>query len=562
ATFGNSRSAAEVRKALNASERVVRQGAILGVLSGNGSPDAALALESLRALAVSPDVDDRLAACRVSREVSGPQVLPLLIHLMRDRAVVVRQAALQASASHDDADLLKPLLEATDDPATGRVAERALVAHGPRSIAVLAEGLDQGDDRSITRRQLLSTARILGRIQGRPSLELLRSMMTSRDEELKLEALKSLSRLCYRAESSEQIAAHLHDEVEYAAWLAAARDNLQHVGSPAAWNILANALDISFRDARSRILLFLSFLYDRTAVLRAKGALDHPSATNAPMALETIDALLPSAMKTWILPLMENAALGDAVRRWRLAGIEIADASPGSLLRSLISVGSGARHASWARLCALHVAGRTGERGLTSELEAIATGDDPALAAMAHWALNRFSAATAPVGGARMLSLVEKVLILKSAPLFAETPDNVLAEVAGLVEEVSFDADQVIFKKGEAGDSLYVIVSGSVKVWDGERLLNELGEGEVFGELALLDPEPRLATVKCAEPTSLLRLDAPHFREVLDSQPEVSAAIIRVITRYLRSQLQFAREATAKLRALESFTPLDQHAVG
>ena len=78
----------------------------------------------------------------------------------------------------------------------------------------------------------------------------------------------------------------------------------------------------------------------------------------------------------------------------------------------------------------------------------------------------------------------------------------------------------------------------------------------------MLDPEPRLATVKCAEPTSLLRLDAPHFREVLDSQPEVSAVIIRVITRYLRSQLQFAREATAKLRALESFTPLDPHAVG
>ena len=157
-----------------------------------------------------------------------------------------------------------------------------------------------------------------------------------------------------------------------------------------------------------------------------------------------------------------------------------------------------------------------------------------------------------------MLSLVEKVLILKSTPLFAQTPDHVLAEIADLVEQVSFEAGQTIFNKGDPGDSLYVIVSGSVKITDGERLLSELHEGEAFGELALLDPEPRLGTAAAAEATGLLRLDAPNFHEVLDSQPEVSSAIIRVITKYLRSQLQFAREASTRLKALESMGHLSQ----
>ena len=156
-----------------------------------------------------------------------------------------------------------------------------------------------------------------------------------------------------------------------------------------------------------------------------------------------------------------------------------------------------------------------------------------------------------------MLSVVERVLILKSAPLFGETPDNVLADVAGLVEEVSFEKDQVIFNKGERGDSLYIIVSGGVQVWDGGRLLNQLGEGDVFGELALLDPEPRAATVKAAESSRLLRLDEAHFREVLEARPEVSTAVIRVISRYLRSQLQYARELNAKLRASESIGTLN-----
>ena len=65
--------------------------------------------------------------------------------------------------------------------------------------------------------------------------------------------------------------------------------------------------------------------------------------------------------------------------------------------------------------------------------------------------------------------------------------------------------------------------------------------------------EPRLASVKAVEPTRLLRLDEAHFRQVLDAQPEVSAAIIRVITRYLRSQLKYAQTVSAQLRALESF---------
>jgi CRP-like cAMP-binding protein len=68
--------------------------------------------------------------------------------------------------------------------------------------------------------------------------------------------------------------------------------------------------------------------------------------------------------------------------------------------------------------------------------------------------------------------------------------------------------------------------------------------------------------VRAQEPTRALRLDEASFREVLASQPEVSSAIIRVITRYLRSQLRYAREASERLRALESFsglaTPTDQ----
>ena len=67
-----------------------------------------------------------------------------------------------------------------------------------------------------------------------------------------------------------------------------------------------------------------------------------------------------------------------------------------------------------------------------------------------------------------MLSTVEKVLILKTVPMFSQTPDNVLADVAGLLEEVDISEDETIIEQGDLGDSLYLILDGRVCVHDGE----------------------------------------------------------------------------------------------
>jgi CRP-like cAMP-binding protein len=105
-----------------------------------------------------------------------------------------------------------------------------------------------------------------------------------------------------------------------------------------------------------------------------------------------------------------------------------------------------------------------------------------------------------------MLSTIEKVIILKTVDMFSQTPDDVLADIADLLEEMDVLENETIFKKGDPGDSMYVIVDGKVRVHDGDRLINYLTERDVFGEMALLDPEPRIASVSTTEPTRLFRL--------------------------------------------------------
>jgi hypothetical protein len=71
--------------------------------------------------------------------------------------------------------------------------------------------------------------------------------------------------------------------------------------------------------------------------------------------------------------------------------------------------------------------------------------------------------------------------------------------VAAILEEAPVAAETTVFEKGDAGDSMCIIADGRMRVSDGERTVSELLSGDVFGELALLDPEPRLFKVAALE---------------------------------------------------------------
>lgn len=136
-----------------------------------------------------------------------------------------------------------------------------------------------------------------------------------------------------------------------------------------------------------------------------------------------------------------------------------------------------------------------------------------------------------------MLLIIEKVLILKTIDTFSQVPDEILAELAQRLEAVQVETDEVIFEKGDFGDSMYIIVDGQVRVHDGMRMLNMLGARDVFGEMAVLDPAPRVASITAAEPTRLLRLNQHLLYELMDDYVEVAQGIIRVLSRHLRHRV-------------------------
>jgi CRP-like cAMP-binding protein len=136
-----------------------------------------------------------------------------------------------------------------------------------------------------------------------------------------------------------------------------------------------------------------------------------------------------------------------------------------------------------------------------------------------------------------MLLTIERVSYLRHVDLFAATPDAVLAGVAGALEEISFETGEVLIEAGALEDWLFVVVDGEVEVVRPDRVVR-LGAGSVVGELAVLDPQERTATVTAVEPTLTFRLGKPAFDEALRDRPEIAMGVITELVRRLREAHQ------------------------
>lgn len=148
----------------------------------------------------------------------------------------------------------------------------------------------------------------------------------------------------------------------------------------------------------------------------------------------------------------------------------------------------------------------------------------------------------------------DKLRALQASGLFNNLSDEVLREIVPLLASLEFGAGEAIVQKGEPGDSMYLIVRGRVRAQDGERLLDELGPAEVFGEMAALDPEPRSATITALEPVQLVQLGTQAVYTLLSAHPEIGSALVRTLSRRLRARLGDMHEDYEYIQQVERLT--------
>jgi|MudIll2142460700_1097286.scaffolds.fasta_scaffold47758_2 CRP/FNR family cyclic AMP-dependent transcriptional regulator len=138
--------------------------------------------------------------------------------------------------------------------------------------------------------------------------------------------------------------------------------------------------------------------------------------------------------------------------------------------------------------------------------------------------------------------------MLRKVPFFAHLDDKTLGRLEGIAVKRVYPRNTILISKGDVSDQLYVVLSGRLKVTipdasGREIIISWLGEGDYFGEIALIDGESRTATIATTEASEVLTIARAEFHRILKSNPELMLDLLTVLATKVRV-------ATEKLESL------------
>ena len=151
---------------------------------------------------------------------------------------------------------------------------------------------------------------------------------------------------------------------------------------------------------------------------------------------------------------------------------------------------------------------------------------------------------------------LDRVQLLAKVPLFSGLSQRQLGKLLIKLFERNYQAGETIFVQGEAGKALFIVLSGQVSIFrnadETEEHFATLSAGSYFGELALIDDEPRFASARADEPTGLLMLYKSDFDDLIDGHKAIAIKVMSNLLRTLAGYIRRAQSHTSNRNALVS----------
>jgi len=500
----------------------VRVAALAGLLRDGGVEGGIVGGAELGRLLSGPAADGRIAAARALRHL-GPSAYRPVRRLLGDGDPAVRRAALKAAMGVADPRLVPVLIQLLRDPACRYRAGQALIRVGRPAVDPLVALLGDG---TVPRNVRLEAPRLLRRIPHEETYLSLRRHLRVEDSHLRLRVCGALSRLRHELGRTPEplpfIVEQVTDEVR------------ESYGNVAGWQRARPAYQTPLMDelfqlrrahAVRRVLQILELRFDPEPLHLVRDHLADPA--RRANALEALDAVLDPALRPVVMPFVDEAPPEVMLAR---AGA----LAPSSVPEPVAFLVAHCRHPNpYVAMLALDALSRRRDQAVLDPASELVDHPDPMVREGARVALARLDGRERPEG--LMYSTVEKILFLKSAPVFERVAGDDLAPLARIAEEEVFATGSVITTEGEPGDALYIIVRGKVQISRDGVPLATIGAGDTLGEMSIFDGAPRSATGTVLEEAEVLRIGNEEFYEVLHEQVEIAEGVIRVLSDRIRN---------------------------
>jgi hypothetical protein len=450
--------------------------------------------------------DDSAAIVLDTLVVKAPED-PAALHrqmrrLLRRGTDSARLAAVSAAARIKASDLLPDVLQLLPTSLGPEVATR-IVDWGEEALAYVQDQVDSASAESVRH---VATA-----LSGEAAGPLLHRLLAHPDAEVRDRAVRSMSYAVSRgtmprpndAEVAPLLSRELVSAYKMYAILAglAKDDGIPDWKIDAPFDALGAEIENEIGSVRERVLNLLALTGKTHLASAVQAGLRKKSAEVDAKIAELVDATLDRDLAARVVPLFEHLSLRERAAAARLFadGVSQIERDP---LSAIIELG------------------------------------DPSITGRAMLVYkDRFRERYPRIWeeNSHLIPLFERMAFLRTVPIFEEMPGQELRRVAEMLTGVEVAANEVIFKKGNPGDALYIVRRGAVAIKDGAVELSVAKAGDFFGELALLDNEPRSADAVAAEDSSLARLNGADFRELMARRPQIQERVLRVVVRRLRA---------------------------
>ncbi len=460
------------------------------VADGAGAPEALSVLDELLRSERSGDRADLSQALGLLPGTAGDK---LLGELLRDSDLAVRRRALEAVAAGCRPGRSEEVLAALGEPRLALEAVRAAASLGETILPALRKVLADG---AAPRDLLLRLPAVLATMGSDASLAVLEGLLDHEDDQVATRAARRLWRSGRRL-SEDDLLSRVQAAVERACWYRGMRRGLARLGRPPA--LLAGEIRSLEVRAAGRAAATAALVLGGRLAERFWCSLESADRALRASAVELFENAAPRRLASLVIPLLEwRAAVGTSGRAGTTEAERRAASDPAwALVRE--------KHRYVRLFFGYELPDLARKVGLP-DLEEVE----------------------------RMATVLEKMLFLKGVSLFENLTGEELHRVAEIAREYRVLPGRTIFRKGDPGDAMYLVLDGQVRiVLDGSQVA-VLGRGECFGEMALLDKEPRSADAVAVGEVELLRIEGADFDELLEQKAEIARGILKVLTDRLR----------------------------
>jgi len=445
-------------------------------------------------------IETRLAAATALQELGDLSFTADVKTLLYDVDERVREAALSAAGELGMGTLIEDIFLCFDTRGPRDPAARALEKLGEPAVKAIRAFIEKNYSREDLYRRV---PWILSAIEGAAATRLLVDLLSHEQHEVRLRSARILSRRAPGSLEEARLLELLDVELESAYCFMALQEYFS--GLHACSHESALLLDqIWYRRSQidKRIMALLGMAIDLQTADMIFANLESGLKRQRAGAVELLENVTTPEVSGRLIPLFEGHFGSGCMVRLPEKLFEIYSETFSNPIQAIVSGDDRYLKAFLLYECASELEKRA-QGALTKEVQSL-------------------------------LPLIEKILFLKSAPIFSGLSGEELHRIAEIAEEVSYSADDVVFRQNDPGDAMYLVLHGRVSIRIQGREVVRLGSKECFGEMALLDNLPRSADVVVLSEADFLRIEADSFDELLEQKHAIVKGIFKVLTGRLR----------------------------